>query len=142
MTLTLRGVRSMALLAAATLLSLMLVTTPGAEAAPNGPRIDPKLTQQLSKLSVGDKQGAFVHFEGGTLSGQRSLLRDLRLTIVAEFPSVDAIYAAGPATRIKALFDEPSVDYLEANRGLSYSQETSRTATRSLVGASGANGKG
>ena len=55
MTLTRRGLRSIALLAAATLLSLVLVATQGAEAAPNGPRIDSKLTQQLSKLSVGDE---------------------------------------------------------------------------------------
>jgi serine protease AprX len=140
MTLTLRGVRTLALLAAATLVSLTLAVGSGADAAPDGPRIDPKLTEQLSKLSGGGKLGAFVHFDGETLSSQRSLLRDLQLNIVAEFPSVDAIYAAGPAAGIRALFDEPSVAYLEANRKLEYSQETSRLATRSLVGAGGANG--
>ena len=140
MTLTFRGLRTSALLVAAVLLSLVLATTPSADAAAAGPRIDPRLTSQLSKLSLGDKLGAFVHFEGGTAVQQRSLVRALGLTVVADFPSVDALFAAGPGNAIKSLFDEESVSYVEANRKLQFFQETSRRATRSLVGAGGANG--
>ena len=139
MTSTFRGLRASALLAAAVLLSLVLATLPTADAAA-GPRVDPKLTSQLSKLSLGGKLGAFVHFDGGSSSRHRSLVRNLGLKVVAEFPSVDALYAAGPSRAIRGLFDEPSVSFVEANRKLQFSQETARTATRSLVGAGGANG--
>jgi serine protease AprX len=140
MTLTLRGLRTGALLAAALLLSLVLVSAPSADAAADGPRIDPRLTKQLSKLSGGDKLGAFVHFENGSVGQQRSLLKGLGLNVASEFPSVDALFATGPRAAITGLFDQPSVSYVEANRRLQYFQETSRIATRSLVGAGGANG--
>ncbi|CAN5573518.1 hypothetical protein BH20ACT23_BH20ACT23_12050 [soil metagenome] len=101
MTSMFRGLRTSALLVAAVLLSLVLATVPSASAAA-GPRIDPKLTSQLSKLSLGDKLGAFVHFDSGSAGQQRSLVRSLGLTVVAEFPSVDALYAAGPSRAIRA----------------------------------------
>jgi len=140
MTSTFRGLRTSALLVAAVLLSLVLATIPPADAAASGPRIDPRLTSQLSGLSLGDKLGAFVHFEGGSAGQQRSLVRNLGLNVVAEFPSVDALFAAGPKRALTQLFDEQSVSYIEANRKLQFFQETSRTAMRSLVGAGGANG--
>ncbi|MGH2751782.1 MAG: S8 family serine peptidase [Actinomycetota bacterium] len=140
MTLTIRGLRTGAVLVAVVLLSLALATAPSAEAASQGPRVDPRLTSQLSKLSPGDELGAFVHFDGGSSNQQRALLQGLGLEVVAEFSAVDAIFAAGPSDAIEDLFDEPSVTYVEANRNLSFFQETSRIATRSLVGEGGANG--
>ena len=150
MSLSIHGLRKSAVLVAAALLILVLATMPSADAsrgrggieptATSGPRIDPRLSGQLSKLSLGDKLGVFVHFEDGSANQQRSVIRTLGLEVVAEFPSVDALFAAGPKRTLTQLFDEPSVSYVEANRRLHYFQETSRTATRSLVGAGGANG--
>ncbi|MGH2698076.1 MAG: S8 family serine peptidase [Actinomycetota bacterium] len=140
MRLTFRRLRAGALLAAAVLLSLVLASAPSAGAAADGPRIDPRLTNQLSKLSLVDGLGAFVHFEGGSVGQQRSLLQNLGLKVVSEYPSVDAIYAAGPGRAIRRLFHQDSVSYVEANRKLQFFQDTARIATRSLVGAGGAHG--
>jgi len=140
MTSTFRGLRTSALLVAAVLVSLVFATIPSADASAAGPRIDPRLTSQLSGVALGDKVGAFVHFDAGSVAQQRSLVRNLGLNVAAEFPSVDALFASGPKRALTQLFDEQSVSYIEANRKLRFFQETSRIATRSLVGAGGANG--
>ncbi len=94
------------------------------------PGLESKFIKDIARKAPSDIYEAFVHFRGGPTAQQETFLTDKGFTVVQPLPSVDVIYARGTVQGFRALVDEPSVRYLEANQRLQYHGETAVWVTR------------
>lgn len=136
------------LMAAAFALSL-LVAVPGSAAeqarinrlpvtvvptfAAEGPRIDPQIERDLERLDPNDVYGLFVHLRGGEPRSQRDLVESHGLSVTSMYPTIDVVFAVGAAAEVRSLVTESAVEYLEANRKLTYYGDTGPWSTRARV---------
>ncbi|TFV86903.1 peptidase S8 [Blastococcus sp. CT_GayMR20] len=122
-----------------TVVATALAVAP-ASAAPSAAPVQDFLAQQLSTLS-----GATTLMVHGTdIAAARAAVGATGMRTVTEFERIGVVVASGTADQIEAARTQPGVVYLEGNTPISFSQETSNTATRGAVAEqtfTGANGR-
>ena len=95
-------------------------------------RQDPVFVRQIARLASGDIYSAFVHMDP-SVQDAKAVLANLGLQIVERYESVDAFFVRGRVANFRALTREPAVNYLEANRELSFHDDTDGYASRARV---------
>jgi serine protease AprX len=110
-----------------------------AQAAPSAAPVQDFLAEQLSTLT-----GATTVLVHGTdIAAARAAVAATGMRVVTEFERIGVVVASGTAAQIEAAGAEPGVTYLEGNAPITFTQETSNTATRgaeavqTLTGANG-----
>ncbi len=127
-----RFARRGALFVALSVIATMVVGLPAAAARP-APEVDPRFAADLSRLDDGDTYGAFVHFRDGSGRTQSAFLRERGLDPIRSYSSVGVVFAVGPVASFHSLLTQPSVSYLEADRPLTFHDESAPWATRVRV---------
>jgi serine protease AprX len=121
------------LLSFALTVAIVIASAPSIGAIGASRDIDPRFRQDLAGLEADETYGAFVHFGATTPSERRDIVDAYDLSVVSDFPSVDVVFAHGPAGGFRELMHEPAVTYLEANRRLEYLGDTAPWASRARV---------
>lgn len=137
------GSRPLALLSAIALLSVGLGSaTMGAAGADDGTApVQDYLADQLATASAATPVYVMVH--GTDIAAATAAVDAVGMRLVTTYDQVGVAVAEGTADQIQAAGAEPGVTYLEGNRPIEFTLETSNTATRgaeaveTLTGANG-----
>lgn len=124
--------RVLAILISATIVGGLVGPLPTVSAQ-TSPRQSDDFARAMSTRDANSTYGAFIHFVPGQEIEGASLLRDSGLRLVTTFKRASAVFARGPISAFRALVDEPSIQYLEANQSVALLAETAPWATRARV---------
>ena len=135
--------RTVALVGGAALVAGALVTGAPASAAPTAPPapVQEFLADQLDVLAAASPTTVLVH--GTDVAAARAAVASTGMTAVTEFERIGVVVASGTGAQVQAARREPGVVYLEGNSPITFSDQTSNTATRgaeavaTLTGADG-----
>ncbi len=131
---------ALAALTAILLLGLVPALAPRVSAA-LPVELDPVLVERLAATSPTDELIVFVHADRITTSREAAL--DAGLGIIETWDRIGVTVAAGTPSEITSLRDVTGLTYLEADRPITFFQDTSQTATRAdLVHPEAAGGTG
>lgn len=95
--------------------------------------VSTQFAQDVAALGGAARYAAFVHMTPSGYANRAQLLDRFGLTSSTTFPSVDVVYAVGTVDAFNAIRGAGDVTYLEANRRLQYTGDTSVWATRARV---------
>ena len=123
---------ALAALAGSLVLGLLPALAPRASAA-LPVRLDPELVSRLAAASPGDELITFVHANDVATSEAAAL--GAGLGVIETWDRIGVTVAAGTPSEIRALQDVSGLTYLEADRPITFFQETSQQATRADVAA-------
>jgi serine protease AprX len=118
-------------LVVALLLTLTIAVTGSPAAARAQATVAPEFAAQLAQANAAANTDAFVHFSG-TVSYEEGIavVSNAGLTPVIDLPSINAVYAFGPAVGFEALRLAPEVIFLEDAGTEPLNLETGTWATR------------
>ena len=131
--------RALALLTAAFIVGGLVGPLPTVSAQ-GRPRQSTDFANAMSSMDADDTYGAFIHFVPGRETEGASLLRSSQLRVVTTFKRASAVFARGSVSAFRALTDEASIQYLEANQRIALVAETAPWATRARVAQQAASG--
>jgi serine protease AprX len=98
-------------------------------AAPLAP-VSAQVARDLAMLPASTPYGVYANVRGGTAATRAALMVDHGLNVIADYPSVGAVFGVGTLGAAGTLRRDPSVSYLSTNRALRRLDDTSGWATR------------